>query len=372
MPRRPGYADRVVPVRRVLVVTAESDGRFSTAALRRIVRELGTRPGVEVTTFLLRAGAGPFDDWGRVRVVDDLRTHPVSRALAFLGTRPSGWFKGRVLRRWLAEVDPDVVLLDDGLGERVVQPMSGVRPLVVVRPNVELPASAELESASLLEEADLVLCAAAKGIEAADSLESSHLVDAQNLAALAAIARAAARQRWSIPAHEPLIVGWGSDPWLDGTGLFIRTLWYLQHRHDLRAHGLWLGLTPNDDASAELQMEVERCELSERMHFQELVDDGARLAGDAVFLPHRADSQVDHVIDAVASGSTVVGFAPAILDDPSCLTVAPLDLDGAARALVAALREDSQRRWNRTMRLDVGRWVSTFIDAINQRVAQGG
>ena len=194
----------------VLVVTAEPDKRFSTGTLRRIVEELACRPRAEVNTFFLRADGSPADNWGASRVVDDLRNHPLSRLLEPVGARPTGWFKGLILRRWLAEIDPNVILLDDGLGERVVQSMSS-RSLVVVRPNEELPASAELEPPPL-REAALVLRAADADAESPESLESGHLVDARRLAAVATSARADARQRWSIPPGEPLLVGWGSDP----------------------------------------------------------------------------------------------------------------------------------------------------------------
>ncbi len=352
------------------MITAEPDERFSTGALRRIVREFDARPAVEVTTFFLRSSLRSLDEWGSFRVVDDLRTHTVSRSLALFGARPSGWFKGRTLRQWLAELDPDVVLLDDGLGERVVRSLSS-RPVVVVRPNEELPVTAGLEPPPL-SDGDLVLCATAEAVESAESLESGYLVEAQRLAALAAPARAATRKRWSVPANEPLLIGWGPDPWLDGTSLFIRTLWYLQHRHETPVHGAWLGLSPGTDAFEELEREVERCGLTGRMHFHGNDDATTRLAGDAVYLPHRTESDLGAVVDAIASGNAVVGFAPAVLNDPSFLTVPPLDLDAAAQALAVVLREDPQRRVDRTMRLDVGRWVSSFIEVVDDLGARGG
>lgn len=345
------------------MVTAEPDDRPSTAALLRIVQELDRRAEVEVTTFFLRTSAALADDWGRFRIVDDLRTHPVSRALSMFGARPSGWFKGRMLRRWLAEVDPDVVLLDDGLGERVVQSVSP-RPFVVVRPNAERPITADLEPPAL-RDADLVLRATSEDAESTQSLESGHVVHAQRLARLATAAQTAERERWSVPDDEFVLVGWGPDPWLDGTNLFIRTLWYLQHRHETAAHGVWLGLSPDSGAVAELQMEVERCGLAGRMHFRGNDDETNRLVGDAVLLPHRTVSDLGQVLEAIASGAPVVGFAPAVLEDPSFLTVSPLDLDGAARMLAVALREDPQRRLDRSKRLDVARWASSFIDAID-------
>ena len=119
-------------IHRILLVTAEPDDRYSTAALRRIVQEFDTRVAVEVTTFFLRPGAEP-EGWGRFRVVDDLRTHPMSRVLAMVSDRPSSWFKGWMLRRWLRDAAPDVVILDDGLGERIVKSIS---PLITDTPEV--------------------------------------------------------------------------------------------------------------------------------------------------------------------------------------------------------------------------------------------
>lgn len=333
-----------------------------------MVCEFDSRVDIDVTTFFLRTTVAPHDDWGRFQIVDDLRTHPISRVLAMISDRLSGWFKGWMLRRWLRDAAPDVVLMDDGLGERIVKSISS-RPMVVVRPNAEPPATADLEPPPL-READLVLLAAAEDVESPESLASGYLVDAQRLAALVAPARVTTRQRWSVPANEPLLIGWGPDPWLDGTSLFIRTLWYLQHRHETPVHGAWLGLSPGTEALEELEREVERCHLTGRVHFQERNDETTRLAGDAIYLPHRTESDLSHVVDAIACGNTVVGFAPAALDDPSFLTVSPLDLDGASTLLAVALREDPQRRLDSTMRLDVERWVSTFIDVVDHRAAQ--
>ena len=350
----------------VLVVTAEPDDRHSTQVLRRIVDELDRREGVGVTTVFLRPGTTPADGWGRVRVVDDLRTHWFSRVLAVFGSRPSGWFRGWTLRRWMAEGAAGVVVLDDGLGERVVQSIRP-RPVVVIRSNEALPASAELEPPPL-RTADLVLRAPEANPETPDSLESGHLLDAQRRASRAANARAAIREGLSVPPEERLLVGWGPDPWLDGTGLFIRTLWYIQQRSTMPIHGLWLGLDRDDAALAELQMEVERCGLVGRMHFQDLSDEATKWSGDAVFLPHRTEVlDLDGMLDVVAAGLQVVTFAPAILHDPAFRAVSPLDLDSAAQLLTEALHEDPQRKVDRTRRLDVANWVSSFLEAAGQQ-----
>lgn len=41
----------------------------------------------------------------------------------------------------------------------------------------------------------------------------------------------------------------------------------------------------------------------------------------------------------------MVGFAPAVLDDPSLLTVSPLDLDAAAQTLATVLRRALSAGW---------------------------
>ena len=287
----------------------------------------------------------------------------MSRVLAMVSDRPSSWFKGWMLRRWLRDAAPDVVILDDGLGERIVKSISP-SPLVIVRPNREPPDTAGLEPPPS-RGTDLALGGGLESVDPSGLPTWTYLADQPRLAALAVEARAKTRVRFGIERDELLLVGWGSDPWLDGASLFIRTLWYLHHRYETQAHGLWVGLDPGSDASTELEREVDRCGLGEYMHFQPVDDEPTRWSGDAIFLPCRLELDLGQVVDALAAGSAVVSFAPPVLAHPSLLTVAPLDLDEAARTLTGALREDPQSRVADSVRLDVGSWVSNFIDVLD-------
>lgn len=129
----------------MLVVGAESDRRASTAALKQVVGDLSSRRGVVVHCWFLRDGDVSVDGWPNPRVIDRLRTwEPVGR-LERLGLRRlADLVRGARLRWWLVKMRPGVVVLDDGVGSRVLRLVPG-RPIVVVRHNPGVPAGARFE-----------------------------------------------------------------------------------------------------------------------------------------------------------------------------------------------------------------------------------
>lgn len=141
--------------RGVLVVTAAPDRRDSTASLRELTRELAAVAATTVEVWFLRDGSNegggpvvesPEGRWGgRVRVVDALRTWAPVRLLRRVGLHgPADHLAGLRLRIWQRRFRPDVVVLDDALGGRVLEP--GRAPSVIVRCTSAPPADADDEA----------------------------------------------------------------------------------------------------------------------------------------------------------------------------------------------------------------------------------
>mgnify|MGYP000977607698 CR=1 FL=1 len=68
--------------RSVLLVVAAPDDRTSTSSLRVIADELASRPGLDLTVWVLREWPG--GEWPGAFVVDSLRTWAPARSLAVL------------------------------------------------------------------------------------------------------------------------------------------------------------------------------------------------------------------------------------------------------------------------------------------------
>ena len=324
----------------VLVVTATPDERPSTEILRQLVEHLDQRDGVRIETWFLRKYRFQ-EPWPGTRVVDDLRTKGLTGLLRRLHVPllPS-FIAGRVLRHWLRRLDPDVVLLDDGLGSRV---LGGQRrsPAIVVRLNELPPQDAEFEGAAATT-ADLALIDRRTTSPRPDApvRDSTPLADFDDYAdAMAVAERAVAerrRQRHGIPDGVPLLTGWGDDGWLDGPDVFVRCLWALEQRYGVIAHGLWIGVGSPDDRRR-LESEARRCGVADRYHLVD-GDEVDRFCGDAVFLPWRTDGERLETIWAVMTGLKVTAFPTVGFDDEAVTIVDHLDVDGAAQALSAGSR----------------------------------
>lgn len=348
---------------RVLVVTAEPDERTSTETLRAMAQALDDRPDTEVTVWFLRHGeVAPW--WPGATIVDDLRTWLPSVLAARLGSeRLAGVVRGARLRRWWGAVDPSIVVLDDGLGTRVLP--RGQRAAVIARRvNDELPRGATLEPAPL-DTADIVLAASGAPSPAEAFLLTPALIEVAPIAVEAPIASHRVREHLGIADDLPLVIGWGIDGWLDGSDLFVRALWHLEHRHGIRAAGAWIGMWDDPGEWRQLQAEAVRCGLEDR--FFRLTDGerSDRWAGDVVLLPYRSPATQATLLEVIAAGIVTVTFEPAVLDDPAVQVVAPLDLEAVADALAAALGGDRDRAATAArQRIDATRWAENLLDLI--------
>lgn len=351
------YDPHVPDSLRILVVVAEPDRRRSTQVLRRVVEELARREEATVDVWFLRADHElPWSD-GDV-VVDDLRTMSAPAAAERFGLGAiAARARGLQLRRWWRRASPDLVILDDGLGGRVLPRHRG-STAVACRWNAELPPSAALEQPwagpadlHLAERPDLVPVGATGPVLAMGDLVAIDVSD-----------RLGARPR---PPEAPaeVVVGWGSDGWVDGADLFVRTLWALEHRCGRRAHGRWYQGDGSREQRQQLELEAQRCGVGDR--FEVVADPGParRWYGDVVLLPYRGPATDDLEL-ALSHGREVVTFDRGRFTDPAVTACAPLDLEGAARALDLALGRDGAMVASAiTERLeDVATWVDALIE----------
>ncbi|MFM7068006.1 MAG: hypothetical protein ACKOYM_00970, partial [Actinomycetes bacterium] len=325
-------ADRPVSV---LVVTALPDERPSTAQLYRLCDQLRS-DGARVTIWYLRRLDHQVPPAG-TRVVDDLRT---SRTLSLLDRVGAGALslrlRGQILRSWLRTVQPDVVLLDDGLGERVLDPLRTTPPLVV-RHNQQPPEFAELEP--LPRRVGAITIAAPERAAAFDDVPDLYTELPSSPTAMEGLpfrdpsVRARTRAAYELPTDRTLVTGWGDDGWLDGPDLFVRILWALEARHGIAVDGAWFGLAADANEADRLVAEAQRCGLAGRFwHRPEYQLDGP-LSGDAVLLPHRSPTDPDERLAAMVTGAGVVTFESASPPGPGVVRVADLDVEAAATAL---------------------------------------
>jgi hypothetical protein len=341
----------------VLVVAALPDDRESTGYLEMLVDELSARPGVRATVWYLRElhyqGVPPDR-----HVVDRLRTLPGLRQLDAVGAgKLAHAVRGRVLRRWYRKVAPDVVVLDDGLGLRVLD-VADPRPPVVVRHNPEPPPYAELEPPAR-RTGDLTVVAAARAGEFTDVPDAYvQLPWATGAEAGRPYrdpeARSRVRRQFDLPTDVPLVVGWGDDGWLDGPDLFVRTLWALEHRHGVAAHGVWFGLSSDPREAERLCTEAARCGLADRFWHRPQVGIDAQSCGDVVLLPYRSPVDPVDLAPALVSGAGLVTFRSTAPLGPGVDRVDELDVEAAAAAVAGALRADRSARTDQTAHLTPG------------------
>ena len=349
----------------LLVVTAAPDDRPSTDTLRDVVAELRRRDLRVHLWFLRDGGRKPSD---ADRIVDHLREQDPAATLDHVGLRRlAGAVRGRQLRRWWAEDRPDWVLLDDGLGARL---LDGTRAPVrrIVRTNATVPDDVGLEPPPSTS-ADLLLAGEGSDTSrttAPSTLDMPLLRDhVAGHVARDGASRAATRTALGLDGAAPLVVGWGDDPWLDGPDLLIRSLWALERHHGIEACGLWLGIDPDSEAGRRLTDEAQRCGVADRLVLDR--DDSAaqRLCGDAVFLPYRSPGDVEPVHEALVAGCGVVTFPVWPAEDRAVRVVGHLDVDAAADALAEVLGDDREAVAARAeQRYDVVPWVDRFLTVL--------
>jgi hypothetical protein len=351
----------------ILVVTSAPDLRDSTGELAALVTELRRRPGVTVSVWFLRNGDG--SQWHDSRVVDDLRTRPVPAAIDKLRLAPlAGVVRGRVLRSWWAEVDPDVVLLDDALGERLL-PEDHSSLVVVHRMNTVPPGDASLETPAVVA-ADIQLVPLAgelpDGPRARAVLRTTPRTDLEPARPFVdSDSRAIVRGRLGLPADGLLVVGWGEHAWFDGPDMFVRTIWNLRERHGVDAHGLWVGGDGDGEVAALIDDEVSRCGISGHLTHVPRSTLDARLCGDVVLLPYRDEGEIEWVREAAITGCEIVTFPVWHTAVPGLRAVDHLDLEAASEAILAAAGGDRTARAEAaSSALDVATFVDDLLGAI--------
>ena len=355
----------------VLVVTPYPDDRNSTRDLHALVFEVSECTRVDVHVWFLRC-ADFQKPWPQTRVVDHLRTWWPAAALSAMGLeRVAGLLRASRLRRWFRQVDPDIVVLDDGFGERLLQyaPRPSRR---VVRLNSEAPMASMLE-APVRGPVDLLL------VDPASDLPEPVAIERRVLGAYDGFrpdvradsdegARIAARRDLDLPKG-PLVVGWGHEGWLDGPDLFVRVLWALR-RKGVDVDAAWLGIGESSDDGKRLRAEAERCGISERIHLRADASRPARLCGDVVLRPDRSGGRSpEELIQAILAGCPVVAFSEVEAIDEGITVVPALDVEAAAAALVplldpASLAGREARRREAGLRLDL---QASFLRLLDSR-----
>lgn len=338
------------PTVRVLAITASPDDRPSTRNLELIVEEIDRRPGHSASLWFLRHQFGAEPPTG-TRVVDDLRTWGPSGTLERLGGGAiAPRLRGLRLRAWLREANPDIVILDDGLGVRVLDPLRHLPP-IIVRTNRDLPLDIGDEQFFGGVPARRII---GPGVEV--SADSTTVSVEHPLADGAAERNADSEFRHQhrlaldLPVEAQLITGWGDDGWLDGPDLFLRTLWSLHQRHRTAAHAVWFGLSADRDETERLVREAGRMGLGDHFHVRPDTGTADRLCGDAVFLSYRDVAVPGDITAAILSGAPVVAFRACGIFEPADQAVDvvdDIDVEAAASALAAGLGDDRAERWQR-------------------------
>lgn len=360
-----------MPAQSILIITNAYDLRDSTAVLRRIASTLAGFDDTRVDVFLLRHSTTNPLEWPRARVVDDLRTWWPAALIDGLAPTVAGRLRGLRLRWWLHQIDPDVVLLDDGLGARVIEHLTP-RPFVVSRVNLDRPTGAFGEPDSVAE-SDLVI--APPDVTVPDSLPvlREHRFRSFSDAVRAADGdvRRATRQRLGLAEDAVVLSGWGTDGWLDGPDLFVRVLWALREHHGIDAHGIWFG-TDQPAEMRRLREEAERCGVDDRYHQFPYHGHGEvpldALSADVVVLPTREALLHDHIVPAAVAGLVTVTFHVADVDDRWIWSVDDLDIDAAAVEVVRALEGDRAERSRKVMlEVDMAVWSRHLLDLASRR-----
>lgn len=350
----------------VLFITSTPDQRASTANLDVIIEEVLRRPGCRAELWYLRCFPEHRPRPGS-RTVDRLRTWLPCRILdaAGLGTAAAG-IRGIRLRRWLRRTAPDIVVLDDGLGSRVIEGWRP-RPRLVVRLNDGEPEHRHLEP-DPLRSADLVIVPA--GSDQSNCAVAGPTTDeypfhwspAKRI--LSENGRHERRTELGLPTDRVLVVGWGDDGWLDGPDLFIRTLWALEHRHAIPAHGAWFGFDSDRLELDRLRAEARRCGIEGRFHFRPNRSLDDRFCGDAVLLPYRSTAGTVPAVTAALSGAVTVVFEAAEVHHPMVRRVRDLDVEAAARALADGLRQPGPPRDDLARRFDPAALVDDILGTV--------
>ncbi len=359
----------------MLVITSAPDDRASTATLRIAVDEM-RRQGVGVDVWFLRSWA-PQEPWPGSWVVDELRTLRGTEQLTRLGLgRIAGAIRGAALRRRLRAAGPDAIVLDDGVGERVVEHLDSdvVR---AIRWNPVPPT--ELFPEPKATDADLhIVTTGCEPVDPPSELAMGRLMNTPSARrARDGGWRAGVLGRMGLPPDGAQVLGWADDAWVDGQDLFIRALWTLRARHGRSPTAVWLDLADDPAAGRRFDEEVARCGLGDRVVRRTRPPDDAQLCGDVALLTSRAPRVAEELSRVVVAGSRLVSFAVNETSGAPGRYVSDLDLEALADALAvevdragdrdSTVREVDGSEWYRE--IDVSSWVGRFLDAVELRSA---
>lgn len=331
----------------VLAITAAPDDRDTTRILDDVIGLIDARSSCRAELWYLRSALNQASPRG-ARIVDSLRTWLPAVALERIGLpAAAARLRGLRLRWWLRRLDPDVVLLDDALGARVL----GNRiehTSVVVRYN-KFPPDTASQEVTYDGIPNLTIINAERLFDDPDDGRAILYEYPLDCSEGSKFAEPASYRRTrldlGLPTDEPLVIGHGNDGWLDGPELFIRTLWVLHYRHGIKAHGAWFGRMVDEHESTMLIQEADRMGLGGYYHHYEDDSIQNRLCGDVLLLTCRAATTTDTAGWSVASGMGVVAFAACEVRFPTASIVADLDVEAAATELASLLATSRDKRF---------------------------
>lgn len=349
----------------VLALSYAPDDRASTKSLRDIVRLLNRRPDAQAELwFLMNPQESSLRPWDDARVVDDLRTwEPATRVDALPIPKAGLLMRGQLLRHWLRELSPNVIILDDGVGEQVTRLVPRHVSVVRINPTANAYIAAQPRSR---REPDVLMASEDAALDRTDPryLHSPLIFDhTQAVAASSDTERARTRERLRLPADAPLVGGWGVDGWLDGPDVFPRILWAMGER-GVPAHGVWLGPDAEDYEIRHLHAEAARCGVADRYHHRTDPDIRSRVCADVAVLPLRAPADRYDLQCALAAGQRIVTFPEGDIESEWSTTVPTLDIDAAADAAIDALRLPRATEAAAWQRASISEWLDEFIERV--------
>lgn len=327
----------------ILFVSDAPDGRSSTEQVQLLVDAAARRNDVDLTVWFLRGGPDRLA-WPTNTVVDDLRRWPVSRVFSAVRLeRVAGGLRGLRLRRMYAEVSPNVVVLDDGLGERIIP--ARYRPMIVVRRS-EQPYWNEFAEPSVVRSVAMTMSPGPVFHAVPATERVDHTI----------------RQRLGLGADTPVVVGWGPLGWVDAPDVFVRALWHMIRLGAPDVEGVWFSSSFDTELRQRLDDEVERCGLTGRVQFVD-EEPPTDWRGDAVFLPRRDATSIREFTETLN-----LSICPVVFDVPSSPRVPArqvpyLDVRAAATELVSELESPGSALLRLAdPSLEAANWLQAVVD----------
>lgn len=291
------------------------------------------------------------DRWADHVVVDSLRTWWPARLLDLAGAATlAARLRGLRMRWWYRRVDPDAVVLDDGLGARVVP--AHAAPVIIERINELGNPDAELEDPhprrvqARIGAGTALVDTEMFDVTVVDSSRGVRLTDGEL----------------------PVVVGWGHLTWWNAPDVFARTVWHLERRLGRSVHGVWFSTEVGDEVQTMLTAEAARCDMSSTVEFRR----GTPPAGwtaDAVLLPHRGAPDLSEIVECARRGLAPVSFAHPDGYGELTDTVGYLNLAEAAQRLAEQIERGPNAE---LMSSHPGLYPDGWIDVVVDQVNGGG